>query len=263
MNSLSANVTQATATTRDYLTIRIHKTCGIDGARVAKDFLDDLERSSGPPLRFLIRRWDEDEKIFEIRDLSKQLRAPNVSADQVDGALRDQVRWGISAETIEAGVVLARLYQISPSSSAPTPNLSVANLPPALYMPGGEFKTVAGHRSIVGTVMMDGRPLETLISFGSFGKSKQDQEATAHGLGYRLATPEENRSYANGLIKLEASSLLSDPDWLALETYRNNYLRDTSNAVYASRTSADSHNGFYGGNHALPKYGALFVREPG
>jgi hypothetical protein len=122
-----------------------------------------------------------------------------------------------------------------------------------------ELKWVDGHQAVVGKITVNGQQLDTLLSEGSFNKSRSDQREYAAQLRYRMATREENRAYVIDLLVKEGNSTINDAEKNALLTYQERYVRDTEGGVDVDgrRVSAE---GDYWGVDVDPCYGALFVR---
>ena len=121
-----------------------------------------------------------------------------------------------------------------------------------------ENKSVDGHEAVVGQITVDGQQLDTLLSEGSFNKSREDQIAYARKLGYRMATREEHVAYVKDLLAKEDNNTINEAEKNALKTYRERYVRDTSGGLVVDgrRVRGD----FYWIVDAYPSAGALFVR---
>jgi serine/threonine protein kinase len=123
-----------------------------------------------------------------------------------------------------------------------------------------EIKDVDGYQAVVGQITVKGRQLDTLLTEGSFNKSREDQWAYAKKLGYRMATRQEHRAYVVGLLAKEADDSINEAEAKALETYRERYVRDTQGGLDVT----DRHIAvFY--DHSFDEsrrlFGALFVRK--
>jgi hypothetical protein len=94
-----------------------------------------------------------------------------------------------------------------------------------------ELKLVDGHQAVVGKITVNGQQLDTLLSKGSFNKTRADQIAYAEKLGYRLATREENLAYVEGLLAKEGNDTINDAEKNALNTYREWYMQDTEGGL--------------------------------
>jgi hypothetical protein len=120
-----------------------------------------------------------------------------------------------------------------------------------------EIRSVDGHQAVVGKISVNGQQLDTLLSEGSFNKSRSDQHEYAANLGYRMATWAENRAYVDGLLAKEEDKSINPAEANALKTYRDRYVRDTQGGldVDGRRVRVNCWGGYDG-----PFYGALFVR---
>jgi hypothetical protein len=90
-----------------------------------------------------------------------------------------------------------------------------------------ELKLVDGHQAVVGQISVKGQQLDTLLSEGSFNKSRSDQHEYAAQLDCRMATREDNLAYVEGLLAKEGNDTINDAEKNALQTYRERYVRDT------------------------------------
>jgi hypothetical protein len=122
-----------------------------------------------------------------------------------------------------------------------------------------EVKSVDGHQAVVGKVTVNGQQLDTLLSEGSFNRSRSGQHGYAAQLGFRMATREENRAYVEGLLAKEGNDTINDAEKNALNTYRVRYVRDTEggHAVAGRRVRGAGDDW---GDDGHPHLGALFVR---
>ncbi len=122
-----------------------------------------------------------------------------------------------------------------------------------------EIKTIDNHQAVVGQISVKGQQLDTLLSEGSFNKSRADQTSYAERLGgYRVATREENRAYVEGLLAKEGNDTINDAEKNALETYRERCVRDVRGGLDVDgRRVRDN---FHWLHYGFPRYGALFVR---
>ena len=124
---------------------------------------------------------------------------------------------------------------------------------------GGCFATVHNHRCVVGAITLQGTHFDTLLSEGTFGKTRAEQMAYAASLGYRLATMEEHLAYVEGLLAKENNGMINEAEKAALATHRERHLRNSEGRIEVCRrqiltlgTGWDRFN-FSG-------FGALFVR---
>jgi len=124
---------------------------------------------------------------------------------------------------------------------------------------GDRFEIMDNHVAVVGKISVRGTRLDTLLSEGSFNKTRADQIAYAETLGYRLATREEHRAYVESLIAKEKDSSINLAESNALETYRKRFVWDNEGglAVYGLRVHDDGGRWL---DMASPDFGALFVR---
>ena len=91
---------------------------------------------------------------------------------------------------------------------------------------------IDGHPAVVGQISVDGLQFDTLLSEGSFNKSREEQHEYAAKLGYRMATVEENRAYVEDLLAKEKNGAINDAERNALKTYRKRYVRGRSSGVF-------------------------------
>lgn len=124
-----------------------------------------------------------------------------------------------------------------------------------------EIKLVDGHQAVVGKITVKGEPLDTLLSEGSFDKSRSDQIQYAEKLGYRMATREEHTAYVEGLLAKEDNNTINDAEKNALQSYRKRYVRDADGGLDVDGRGVrgltpDSFFKFFD----VPNRGALFVR---
>jgi hypothetical protein len=124
---------------------------------------------------------------------------------------------------------------------------------------GGRIETVDVHQAVVGQISVHGEHVDTLLSQGSFNKTRVSQIAYAETLGYRLATREEHLAYVNSLLSKERAGSINNAESNALGTYRERFVRDTEGGlvVNARRISANVSDF---DDYAGPGSGALFVR---
>jgi hypothetical protein len=125
-----------------------------------------------------------------------------------------------------------------------------------------EIKSI-GRRRVVGQISINGQQLDTLLSDGSFGKSRSDQHEYAAQLGYRMATRGENRAYVEGLLAKEGNGTINDAEEVALQFYRWYTVRDTAGALDVDVRRVRDYNSGRWLYCAHPDDGALFVRASG
>jgi len=127
-----------------------------------------------------------------------------------------------------------------------------------------EIKKINGHNAVVGQITVNGQQLDTLLSEGSFNKSRVNQERYAGEFGgdrpYRMATREENRAYVEGLLAKEDNNTINDAEKNALQTYRERYVRDTAGGLDVDGRRVCGNDGHWHGLDNPPSNGALFVR---
>jgi hypothetical protein len=144
----------------------------------------------------------------------------------------------------------ALLKRASPTEGAPSSTQSQAV---------SEIKTIYNHQAVVGQITVNGQQLDTLLSEGSFNKSRSDQHKYAAELDYRMATRAENRAYVDRLLAKEDDKSINAAEANALKTYRDRYVRDDQGGlVVVGRRVVDSDGRWY--VNAYPSDGALFVR---
>jgi hypothetical protein len=122
-----------------------------------------------------------------------------------------------------------------------------------------EIKTIDGHQAVVGQIFVEGQQLDTLLTEGSFSKTRADQIAYAERLGYRLATREEHLAYVEDLLAKEENKTINDAEKNALETYLQRYMRDTDGGLDVDGRGVRPY-GLPLVDRAFPSDGALFVR---
>ena len=123
----------------------------------------------------------------------------------------------------------------------------------------GEIKTIDNHQAVVGQITVNGQQLDTLLSEGSFNKSRSDQVEYAAKLDCRMATRAENRAYVDSLLAKEEDKSINAAEANALKTYIDRYVRDDQGGldVVGRRVHDDAYR--WPGN-VYPRDGALFVR---
>jgi hypothetical protein len=91
-----------------------------------------------------------------------------------------------------------------------------------------EIKTIGRHQAVVGQISVEGRLLDTVLTEGSYNKSRSEQMQYAHKLGYRMATRAEHLAYVEDLLAKEDNETINDAEEYALQIYRqwNRYVRD-------------------------------------
>ena len=146
----------------------------------------------------------------------------------------------------------AILKQVSPTDGAASATKSEVVV---------EFKIVGYHQAMVGKMTRNGQQLDTLLSEGSFNKTRAAQIAYAGSLGYKLATCEEHLAYVEGLLAKEGHGTINDPEKNALNTYRTRYVRHTDGGLLVVGRRVWEHNsGHSWHDKAHHRAGALFVR---
>jgi hypothetical protein len=138
--------------------------------------------------------------------------------------------------------------------------LKKVSAPSATTSPAvGEIKTIDNHQAVVGQITVNGQQLDTLLSEGSFNKSRLDQHKYAAELDCRMATRAENRAYVDSLLAKEEDKSINAAEANALKTYRDRYVRDDQGGLdVAGRRVRGRDDGWDG--HGYPFFGALFVR---
>jgi hypothetical protein len=121
------------------------------------------------------------------------------------------------------------------------------------------FKTVDGHQAILGAISVGGKVLTTLLSEGSFNKTREDQAAYAKRLGYRLASEEEHLAYVNDLLKKQDDNSITPVQRQALRIHMERYVRnDRGGFVVKGGRVIDTTSWLVNGEYVD---GALFVRD--
>jgi hypothetical protein len=138
--------------------------------------------------------------------------------------------------------------------------LKKVSAPSATTSPAvGEIKTIDNNQAVVGQITVNGQQLDTLLSEGSFNKSRSDLDEYAAKLNYRMATRAENQAYVDSLLAKEADKSINAAEANALKTYRDRYVRDDQGGldVDGRRVDVDVFDWL---DFAAPGLGALFVR---
>ena len=141
--------------------------------------------------------------------------------------------------------------------------LKKVSAPSATTSPAvGEIKTIDNHQAVVGQITVNGQQLDTLLSEGSFNKSRSDQHEYAAKLDCRMATRAENRAYVEDLLAKEGNDTINDAEKNALQTYRERDVRDTEGRldVDGRRVRDLNYDFICWAVVDLPHDGALFVR---
>ena len=122
----------------------------------------------------------------------------------------------------------------------------------------GEIKTIDNHQAVVGQITVNGQQLDTLLSEGSFNKTRSDQHKYAAELDCRMATRAENRAYVDSLLAKEKDKSINEAEANALKTYRDRYVRDDQGGLDVDGRRVS--RGDYWSAYGHPDCGALFVR---
>jgi hypothetical protein len=138
--------------------------------------------------------------------------------------------------------------------------LKKVSAPSATTSPAvGEIKTIDNHQAVVGQITVNGQQLDTLLSEGSFNKSRSDQHKYAAELDCRMATRAENRAYVDSLLAKEEDKSINAAEANALKTYRDRYVRDDQGGLDVDGRRVVDY-GFDWRGYGHPSRGALFVR---
>jgi serine/threonine protein kinase len=124
----------------------------------------------------------------------------------------------------------------------------------------GELRSVDGHQAVVGKIAVNGQQLDTLLSEGSFKKSRAEQIAYAEKLGYRMATRKEHRAYVDSLLAKEKDNSMNEAEAYALKTYRKSVIRDTKGGLAVAGRRVYAYDSLWHDGGASSLIGALFVR---
>ena len=138
--------------------------------------------------------------------------------------------------------------------------LKKVSAPSATTSPAGsEIRSVDGHQAVVGKITVNGQQLDTLLSEGSFNRSRSSQREYAVKLGYRMATREEHVAYVEDLLAKEDNNTINEAEKNALKTYRERYVRDTEGGLVVDGRRVRDFDAYW---HDIdfPNRGALFVR---
>ena len=114
---------------------------------------------------------------------------------------------------------------------------------------------------MVGKITVNGQQLDTLLSEGSFNKSRSDQHKYAAELDCRMATRAENLAYVDSLLAKEEDKSINAAEANVLKTYRDRdrYVRDDQGGLVVDGRRVDGYEHYWNAG-AHPDYGALFVR---
>ena len=138
--------------------------------------------------------------------------------------------------------------------------LKKVSAPSATTSPAvGEIKTIDNHQAVVGQITVNGQQLDTLLSEGSFNKSRSDQHKYAAELDCRMATRAENRAYVDSLLAKEEDTSINAAEAKALKTYRSRYVRDDQSGLDVDSRRVYVNDGRWN-DCDIPDNGALFVR---
>ena len=126
----------------------------------------------------------------------------------------------------------------------------------------GRIETIDRHQAVVGQITVNGQQLDTLLSEGSFNKSRSDQREYALKLDRRMATRAENREYVDSLLVKEADELINAAEANALKTYRDRFVRHDQSGLDVDGRRVRVYYGYdyFWRGHGYPHVGALFVR---
>ena len=138
--------------------------------------------------------------------------------------------------------------------------LKKVSAPSATKSPAvGEIKTIDYYQAVVGQITVNGQQLDTLLSEGSFDKSRSDQYKYAAKLDCRMATRAENRAYVDSLLAKEEDTSINAAEAKALKTYRSRYVRDDQSGLDVDSRRVYVNDGRWN-DCDIPDNGALFVR---
>jgi len=179
-----------------------------------------------------------------IQDIGKLAQGANRAQVALE-ALKDSQLSPAQVKELEA-----LLKTVSPTEGAGSATKSEAV---------AERKLVDWHQAVVGKITVNGQQLDTLLSEGSFDKSRSGQHEYAAKLGCRMATREENRAYVEGLLAKEGNDTINDAEKNALNTYRERYVRDTAGGLDVDGRRVGGRDPYWGDDD-VPGDGALFVR---
>jgi len=107
-------------------------------------------------------------------------------------------------------LTLAQVQQLEAllKTASPTEGAASATKSEAV----AELKSVDGHQAVVGKITVKGQQLDTLLSEGSFNKTRPDQHEYAAKLDYRMATRAENRAYVDSLLVKEEDKSITEAE---------------------------------------------------
>jgi hypothetical protein len=112
----------------------------------------------------------------------------------------------------------------------------------------------------VGQITVDGQQFDTLLSEGSFNKSRSDQREYAADLDCRMASPAENRAYVDSLLAKEEDKSINAAEANALKTYRERYPRDDQGGLDVAGRRVRDFDYRWDDSDDPSSHGALFVR---
>lgn len=202
---------------------------------------------------------------MDQQQLSSEARAAIAAVQNLPQAEQATVVGIISldlAAKIAGAVQTATPAQRAEASAKVVEGVAAATTPQKTA-PVSEIQNINGYNAVVGQITVNGQQLDTLLSEGSFNKSRVNQERYAGEFGgarpYRMATREENRAYVAGLLAKEANKTINEAEENALRTYRERFVRDTQGGLDVDGRRVNDNDNNWNDNDN-PNNGALFVR---
>ncbi len=122
--------------------------------------------------------------------VAQVLPAP-LSEDQRDSLTGKDLE--LQTENLAAALVKVSQLQLILNDEAPVNTTKLKAV--------AKIKQVDNHLAVEGQIEINGQKLETLLTDGSFHKTREDQIDYAKKLGYRMATREEQEPLVHGRFK--------------------------------------------------------------
>lgn len=99
----------------------------------------------------------------------------------------------------------------------------------------GRITAIGGYKAITGQIEVPGLfvkdQLDTLLSYGSYKQDNEDARGYAEALGYRIATPKQNKTYAESLLRKQATGSINEAESDALKIYSRHHVKDTGRGI--------------------------------
>lgn len=125
-----------------------------------------------------------------------------------------------------------------------------------------KFEVIDGLQVVVGTLVVEGRQLETRFSGWHKGADRTAQANLAQRLGYRFATRSEHLGYVRSLLAKEEDNTINDAESSLLIAYRNELIMDSKGGLLITNGTIKPMGHRFTGFIDKCSYPALFVRAP-